>query len=222
MNEFRLEDSKLQFNKEFLYLTEEQLPKKVAAITESVTELYNNGTTFSKMTISEIAKRANIGKGTVYEYFTSKEEIIITVMLLELKKELTKICNAIIAKESFQEKYDTTLYWIKDRVQTNILLRQMMLARYSENSDEAICELVKRMMSFTEVSQTLESIIKAGIEEDLFQKPQSVLQEKSAFATLIFGVSALLKPEEYGDAKEEDTVSYCRSLFIQILKGFRA
>ncbi len=218
MNVFELDSSKLQFNKEFIYLTEEQLPKKVVAICQSVTDLYNQGTPFSKMTISEVARTANIGKGTIYEYFSSKEEIIITAMLLELKKELSKICNAIILKESFQEKYDTALYWIKERVKTNILLRQMMLARYSQNSDEAVCELIKRMISFTEVNDALDSIIKSGVREGLFQSPINKLQIKSAYATLIIGVSALLKPEEFGNSSAQDTTNYCRALFIQILQ----
>ncbi len=219
MNVFELDSSKLKFNKELVYVTKEQLPQKVVAICQSVKDLYNQGTPFSKMTISEIARLAKIGKGTIYEYFFSKEEIIITAMLLELKTELSNVCNAVLIKNSFQEKYDTSLYWIKERVQTNILLRQMMLACYSHNSDEEICKLIKQIISFTEVNEAFDSIIKAGVQEGLFQSPLNKLQEKSAFATLIIGVTALLKPEEYGNSSLQDTMNYCKALFVQILQG---
>lgn len=42
--------------------------------------------TFEKLKISDIAKRANIGKGTVYEYFKSKEQVITESLLYVLRE----------------------------------------------------------------------------------------------------------------------------------------
>lgn len=218
MNSFEIDESKLQLNKEFVYMTQEQLPQKVTAICHSVINMYNSGIPFYKMTISEIAKKANIGKGTIYEYFTSKEEIIITAMLLELKSELLQICDAIISKQTFNEKYNVTLYWIVERIQSNLLLRQMILARYSDNPEQAMCELIKRMMSFTKVGEVLKSMINQGVEEGLFPKPKSMLQEKAAFMSLVIGVMSFLKPDEFGENTTEKVVDYCRWLFIMILQ----
>lgn len=215
---FDLDETKLNYNKEFLYLSQEQLPKKVAAICHSVITLYNEGQNFHKMTISDIAKKANIGKGTVYEYFSNKEEIIITAMLLELKNQLKDICEIILTKETFEAKYDAAIDWIEERVKKNFLLRQMMLARYSEKSDEVVCELIAKMMDHTKAANVLESIISAGIAEGLFPMPKNILQEKAAFGTLVYGVIAMLRPEDFDNKSVEEIKDYCRKLFVLILQ----
>lgn len=220
MNSFELDESKLKYNKELLYLSEEDLPQKVLAICRSVIALYNGGTRFTKMTISEIAKHAGIGKGTVYEYFESKEEIIITAMLIELKSQLVLICDVILSQESFYEKYNAALAWIVEHVKSNEVLRQMLLARYSENSHQAMCMLIDKMMHHTKANIVLDSILDAGVKEGRFQRPSSVLQEKAAYATFIFGVYASLQPEEFGNQPQEEVLKYCRNLFIQILNPF--
>ena len=75
------------------------------------------------------------------------------------------------------------------------------------------------LYTFSEVNDALDSIIESGVREELFQRPIHELQKKSAYATLIIGVSALLKPEEFGNSSAPDTTNYCRNLFIQILHG---
>lgn len=54
-------------------------PDKRRKIAQSVCVLFiQKG--FNSVSISEIAKTAGIGKGTIYEYFTNKEDIIIELM----------------------------------------------------------------------------------------------------------------------------------------------
>jgi AcrR family transcriptional regulator len=49
---------------------------------------------YKKTTIDEIAADANIGKGTVYLYFTSKEDILLTIAR-EVKRNITEQMRAI-------------------------------------------------------------------------------------------------------------------------------
>lgn len=50
---------------------------KIAKIYDAVLDLVLNEPNPLKITVSKIAQKSNIGKGTVYEYFDSKEEIFI-------------------------------------------------------------------------------------------------------------------------------------------------
>ena len=73
---------------------------------------------FAKANTDEIAKRANLGKGTIYRYFKNKKELFLSVVdrgldklkdsiLIEVEKTddpLKKIENAIKAYLSFFEK----------------------------------------------------------------------------------------------------------------------
>lgn len=49
---------------------------KVLAMYEAVNELMEEGRDIYSMKISEITARAGIGKGTAYEYFSTKEELL--------------------------------------------------------------------------------------------------------------------------------------------------
>ena len=50
-------------------------PKEIAVF-EAVSRLLDEGREFYELKVSEIAAEAGIGKGTVYEYFPSKEDIL--------------------------------------------------------------------------------------------------------------------------------------------------
>ena len=48
---------------------------------------------FSKLTVSQVAKNANIAKGSIYRYFSSKEDILFAIIkhiMSEYDKEVTK------------------------------------------------------------------------------------------------------------------------------------
>lgn len=57
-------------------LNETQRREKEIAVYEAVLKLLGQGENLSALTVSRIAAAAGIGKGTVYEYFSSKEEIV--------------------------------------------------------------------------------------------------------------------------------------------------
>ena len=56
-------------------------PEKVLALYRAVVDLINAGCDVSTVKVSDITGRAGIGKGTAYEYFSSKEEIISSAIL---------------------------------------------------------------------------------------------------------------------------------------------
>jgi len=53
---------------------------KKKSIILSFMELAKEAGSMNEVTIKEVAIKAGIGKGTVYEYFSSKEEIIVSVI----------------------------------------------------------------------------------------------------------------------------------------------
>lgn len=59
---------------------EEKLSPKVEALYRAVMELLLEGRQIRKMKVSEITEKAGIGKGTAYEYFESKEELLVDAL----------------------------------------------------------------------------------------------------------------------------------------------
>ena len=55
---------------------EKNLAPKAEALYQAIMALFAEGADKNTLTVAEIARKAGIGKGTVYEYFDNKEEMI--------------------------------------------------------------------------------------------------------------------------------------------------
>ncbi|MEO1938647.1 MAG: TetR/AcrR family transcriptional regulator [Sulfurimonas sp.] len=93
------------------------------------------------ITISQIAKTAGVGKGTIYEYFNNKEEIvfeIMTVFIAEYEKDLSRI----VSKElNVKKKLFHFLYLSfedEDRTRQLALYREFLAITMRTGTDEMI------------------------------------------------------------------------------------
>lgn len=77
---------------------------KVQALYRAVSELLEEGADATNLKVADIAARAGIGKGTTYEYFKSREELIIKAMLNRMYAYFKRVTEKTDAKEQFQEK----------------------------------------------------------------------------------------------------------------------
>lgn len=77
---------------------------KVQALYRAVSELLEEGADATNLKVADIAARAGIGKGTTYEYFKSREELIIKAMLNRMYAYFKGVTEQTDAKENFQEK----------------------------------------------------------------------------------------------------------------------
>lgn len=87
----------------------QQIPPKVLQLYQAVLQLVEEGADVGNIRVSAITERAGIGKGTAYEYFDSKEEIVACAVVYRtailrgwLQCELEK-------RESFAEQLDFLL-----------------------------------------------------------------------------------------------------------------
>ena len=77
--------------------------KKRAEIMEAAFRLFlQKG--YANTKIIEIANSAKIGKGTVYEYFKSKDQILLDIILKYVKNEFIQLSGRINQARSLQEK----------------------------------------------------------------------------------------------------------------------
>ena len=73
---------------------------KEIVIFNSVINLIREGENFYTIKVSDIARSADIGKGTMYDYFVSKEETISKALMYYMNKEMEIAYKRIIEKES--------------------------------------------------------------------------------------------------------------------------
>lgn len=81
-----------------------QLPPKVVRLYGAVIELIEEGVDISSMKVSQITERAGIGKGTAYDYFDTREEIIVYALMFFMEEAARNLEQKIWEKETFSQR----------------------------------------------------------------------------------------------------------------------
>lgn len=150
-----------------------QVPPKVTAMYRAVSTLLREDKDISEMSVSMITGLAGIGKGTAYEYFDSKEEIIVCALLYELRmvteeaSEQLKSCTdmeshvekmLLLADEHFQcmDTIMAFLHLLTDHSREGNLLREYMAeGRGDRPLERLICQITDSAANRGELREDL-------------------------------------------------------------------
>ena len=97
-------------------------PEKVRLIYEAIARLIREGREVSGLKVSDITSLAGIGKGTAYEYFSSKEEIVAHALMYVYSEKIRLLLEAAFSPADFRERFEVLLDWIRDNQADNHLL----------------------------------------------------------------------------------------------------
>ena len=86
-----------------------QVPPKVLGMYQAVAELLEEGVDINNIRVSTITDRAGIGKGTAYEYFDTKEEIIACAVVYRMQWMFERIGAVLMEKDSFHDQIQLLL-----------------------------------------------------------------------------------------------------------------
>ena len=86
-----------------------QVPPKVRRMYAAVIQLIEEGADATGIRVSTITDRAGIGKGTAYEYFDSKEEIVACAVVYQIQRVFEWLENVLAEKKSFGEQLNFLL-----------------------------------------------------------------------------------------------------------------
>ena len=90
-------------------MEKQELSPKVLAAYKAVAELFMEGADLGSLTVSEITARAGIGKGTVYDYFANKEEMLAGALYHEMDMVCSELYKQLQTKENLYEKMEQIL-----------------------------------------------------------------------------------------------------------------
>jgi len=168
-----------------IIVDKEQKKKDIALGTKAL--ILNDG--INNITISQIAKAANIGKGTVYEYFKNKDEIVFELVEILMqehnKRKEAQLALHITTREKVKSFF-SFFYSDEDKELREIYKQFTSIALSSTNED---------MISFQTECYTLyekwmESIIREGIlNNELKSEAQKLIMGIFAFAQGAFVMS---------------------------------
>ena len=81
------------------------LPEKKAAIFHAVFSLVEQGRRLAELKVSEIAEAAGIGKGTIYEYFPSREDLLRDAVLYSRAQGYQELYGRLSAARGFEARW---------------------------------------------------------------------------------------------------------------------
>ncbi len=148
-----------------------------------------------KTTVGEIAKEAHLGKGTIYHYFNTKEDIFETVVREDLGSLKNEIEEAI-KKETSPDK----------KLRAYILTRMKVVNRFASLFSTFKKEYIEYYSSVQKIYNnysdneltTIKGILKEGMDKNMFDIKDIDL--------VVFTLTANMKTMEYywATEKQED------------------
>lgn len=151
----------------------EPIAEKKRALLESTLSLLRLGADPHEMTVAEIASSAGIGKGTVYEYFKSKESLISAAMYYNLRLLSDRTASAIQKQAHFDGKLNALFDCIDQFITGNQQLLRLALDTALEpaaHKTGGICPFCEEEQQY--LSAPLRDLIAAGIDENVFPMPE--------------------------------------------------
>jgi AcrR family transcriptional regulator len=168
-----------------IIVDKEQKKKDIALATKAL--ILSEG--INNITISQIAKAAGIGKGTVYEYFKNKDEIVfelVEILMQEHNKQKEAELSKLTSTREKVKSFFSFFYVDADKELREIYKQFTAIALSSTNED---------MLNFqTECyilyENWMESIIQEGIQnKELKPEAKDLIMGIFAFAQGVFIMS---------------------------------
>ncbi len=93
--------------------TKMPMSEKAIAIYEAIIALINEGEDVNAMTVGDITNRAGIGKGTAYEYFKSKDEMVETALFYNIVRQIETAKTLVMSEYEFHNKFRALLDYME-------------------------------------------------------------------------------------------------------------
>ena len=169
---------------------EKKLSPKVKALYEAVEELIFENIDVKEIKVSDITERAGIGKGTAYEYFRNKEEIISSAMLYHIDL----ICRQMIEKLEELKDFPKTMQLLLCCMDEEIKKRDCLVQFIHLLSDNGLIgkvlqkKIKERNLELCMPKDVIAHMIQVGIENGDINKelPLDYVSMEIASRVLIY------------------------------------
>lgn len=168
-----------------IIVDKEQKKKEIALGAKTL--ILQNGT--NNITISQIAKAANIGKGTVYEYFKNKDEIVFELVEILMQEHNKRKEKQLASHDRTREKVKSffSFFYVDDDKELREIYKQFTAIALNTVNEEMITFQTECYVLY---EQWMESIVEDGIaRKELKSEAKELVMGIFAFVQGIFMMS---------------------------------
>lgn len=196
-------------------------PPKVEAVFKAVIELLNQGYDVHQLKVSEITKKAGIGKGTAYEYFESKEKMIAGALVYDTSHLLESLWRLEEQEREFESKLHVILQWIgQDLKESRTFARIVTIGNGNDALSLTLKEEILQMAHcFQDFLTFIDELLRVGQKQGKIGE----MDGKSARMAMISQISGLIlclkHPEIYPDMSAKEAAEITYQNILRLLKG---
>lgn len=199
-----------------------EIPEKVLLIYQAVPQMLKEGADINTLKVSEITERAGIGKGTAYEYFSSKEELITRALLFYIEKKVNDIENISESQNSFPDKIHAVLDYVEqnfDDIREFCMLVRIGTGSY-EISEPLKNEYERMQETFDchRMDHLIDRMIEQGRQEGILTENNTFLC-RMAFASQMMMYTAALLQQEKADLNVPETEKLKTFVYHALVKS---
>ena len=180
--------------------------EKEINIFNGVLKLARAGEDVHSLTAQKIATAAGVGKATIYDYFSSKEEIVQGAMIYSLSMQKQRFEQEMSRTEDFRQRMNIIYNGIIDSVQdTGSVFRLLLQAMGKERQS---CNMSPEIMGqVTEFVSILFSVLAKGYRQGVFSTDVCDKQNEAyvlmAMVSNVFATASRAKNKLYPISREE-------------------
>jgi len=162
--------------------------EKQKLILRGILDLISSGEDIYRMKVSDIAKAAGMGKGTVYDYFDTKEEMITQALLYSVEQWLGIIADGVSAAYGFKNKFYAVLKVIEDRPVCSMpAMRIISSGEDLKTLEESIRTEGSLLEKLTLIYGIIDDILETGVDEGTIGEISDRYYGRSAVMNAVVG-----------------------------------
>lgn len=203
-------------------MSENKYSKKEILIFDGFSKLVESGVSINNIRVADIAKAAGIGKGTVYEYFKTKEEVIARSIIYKMESELKYAIELSSKSVGFEEKCNVGLLHMINSMSDKLAYFQLVI-----NSNElhqvfnCLNEEQDKMGSLRDsIFKSLDPTIDAGISEGIINSSLDIHYIKSVFISVCSGLCTMMRFYP-GELTEDIVIKQKDIAYTMIVKALK-
>ncbi|MGI6152910.1 MAG: TetR/AcrR family transcriptional regulator [Christensenellaceae bacterium] len=171
-------------------MRQEFQPKEID-IFKGIIGLIKQGKPPYALTAAEIAAAAGIGKGTLYEYFSSKDESIEKAVLYHIYESIEGVLRALETRKGFREKYYVLMELIEKNV-ASVPYFDLLNSVMQRHMKTVMCDKETLAELRSIASGVIRKLVEAGKEEGLFRAGGDTAYVYVAIYSALTGYTLLL------------------------------
>lgn len=196
---------------------DEQIPEKVKQLFTAVLSMIHEGVDLGSCKVVDITNRAGIGKGTAYEYFETREDIIVAAVVYSTRQITLWLEQELEKYPTFFEKVE----FMFDIMEKKIGEAECLISFLHMLTDNSVCGKKLRDMGGWNVSEEssiqslLKNVLVKGVENGDIRKDLPLEYMETILYSKLFIFLTYTQFKE----KKEMPIDEMKKL---ILHGFKA